>query len=152
MALVPRRRERFADLLRLPDEIDRLFRDLWGDLLPAREEWLAPVGVTFPVVDVYESNGELVVKAELPGMKREDIDVSYRDGMLTIQGERKEEKEVKEGNYHRRESAYGAFKRVIQLPYEVKAEDAKATYKDGVLEIRFPKLEEKEKGTKIQIK
>ena len=103
-----------------------------------------------PVVDVYETDQDLVVKAELPGVKKENVEVSIRDNALHIKGEKKEEKEEKTETYHRVERVYGKFERVIPLPTDVKVEAAKAEFKDGVLEIRIPKAEgSKEKKIEI---
>jgi len=93
-----------------------------------------------------------VVKAELPGMKKEDIEVNLSGETLTIKGEKKQEEEVKEDNYYRRERTYGAFSRAIDLPCEVKSAEIKASFKDGVLEIRMPKTEEaKKKSIAVKI-
>ncbi len=123
----------FAELERIRREFDRLLEDV----LPTtadREEVLAPP------VDVYETDTEVVVKAELPGVKKEDIDITIKENTVQIRAERKEEREEKTENIHRIERFYGKIERVIPLPAEVKAEEAKAQYKDGVLEIRLPKV------------
>ena len=85
--------------------------------------------------------------AELPGMKKEDIEVNLAGESLTIKGEKKEDKEVKEDNYYRRERSYGSFLRTVALPCEVKSAEIKASFKDGVLEIRMPKTEEAKKNS-----
>ena len=104
-----------------------------------------------PRVDVFTRDGTLVVRADLPGVDPgKDIDVSVRDGMLTIRGERKEESEVKEEKYVRRETSYGAFERAVRLPRGVTEGDIKATYAGGVLEVVIPTTEEKP-ATKIQV-
>ena len=104
-----------------------------------------------PSVDVSETAKEVVVKAELPGMDPKDIDVSVRGDILSVAGERKQEKEEKGENFHRIESTYGSFSRSIQLPAEVDAGKVDATYKDGVLKITLPKT--KEAATKkIEVK
>ncbi|MEN3039908.1 MAG: Hsp20/alpha crystallin family protein, partial [Candidatus Kryptonium sp.] len=106
--------------------------------------------VLAPAVDVYETDRELVVKAELPGVKKENVEVSIRDNSLHIRGEKREEKEEKTETYHRVERFYGKFERVIPLPADVKIEEAKAEFKDGVLEVRVPKAETA-KERKIEI-
>lgn len=132
----------FAEFERIRREFDRLMEEL----LPApREE--RPFA---PAVDVYETDNELVVKAELPGVKKEDIEVSIKENSLCIRGEKKEEKEEKTETYHRVERTYGRFERVIGLPAGAKVESAKAEFKDGVLEIRIPKAESA-KEKKIEI-
>ncbi len=123
----------FAEIERIRREFDRLLEEL----VP-REEGER---VFAPVVDVYETDQELVVKAELPGVKKENVEVSIRDNALHIRGEKKEEKEEKTETYHRVERVYGRFERVVPLPTDVKVESAKAEFKDGVLEIRIPKAE-----------
>ncbi len=132
----------FAEIERIRREFDRLFEEL----LP-REEGERMFA---PAVDVYETDQEVVVKAELPGVKKEDVEVVVRDNSLHIRGEKKEEKEEKTETYHRVERVYGRFERVIPLPTDVKVESAKAEFKDGVLEIRIPKAESS-KEKKIEI-
>ena len=95
-----------------------------------------------PSIDVYDSDNELMVKADIPGLKKEEIDVSIHDGILTIKGEKKMEDEVNEENYFRSERFYGSFTRSIQLPTEVERDKVTATYKDGVLELKLPKRKE----------
>jgi HSP20 family protein len=105
-----------------------------------------------PSVDVAETDTEITVTAELPGVKQEEVDVTITDDILTLKGEKKEEKEVKEKNYHRIERTYGSFQRSINLPTGVQADKAKAAYKDGILTITVPKVEEaKPKQIKIDV-
>src|SRR5437868_2566507 len=141
------RRLRRWDPFEMFDELQEEMARLWGQAFPLmprpmsrplRRMALAPTMWT-PSVDVYEKDGNLVVKAELPGMKKEDIEVTLDRGDLLIRGERKAESEVKEENYYRVERAYGSFYRRIPLPFEVKPDQITATYKDGVLEVRLPK-------------
>ncbi len=101
-----------------------------------------------PVVDIYEEGDDVVVKAELPGIKKEDVDVSLTDNTITISGEKKKEEKVEKKNYYRLERSYGSFTRTFRLPAEVQSDKAKAKYKDGVLEIRIPKTEEAKKREK----
>ncbi|GBC89041.1 Spore protein SP21 [bacterium HR13] len=133
----------FAELERIRREFDRLIEEMWP-----REE----VERAFaPAVEMYETDNEIVVKAELPGVKKENIEVSIKDNTLHIRGEKKEEREEKTETIHRLERVYGKFERVLTLPVDVKAEEVRAEYKDGILEIRLPKSEvSKEK--KIEIK
>ena len=107
-------------------------------------EWMPPF-------DVSETEGEIIVKAEIPGMKVEDIDITLTDGFLTIKGERKMEKEDKQENYHRIERQYGSFSRSLNLGLKVEAESIDAAYKDGVLTVTLPKAEE-DKPKKIEVK
>ncbi len=133
----------FAELERIRREFDRLLEDVFP-ATTEREEVLAPP------VDVYETDSEIVVKAELPGVKKDNIDVTIKENTVHIKAERKEEREEKTENVHRVERFYGKIERIIPLPAEVKPEEAKAEYKDGVLEIRIPKVKVT-KEAKVQI-
>jgi len=104
-----------------------------------------------PAFDVSETENELIVKAEVPGMNQKDIDINLSNGILTIKGEKKQEKEAKTEQYHTIERHYGSFSRTIQLPSEVEVGKVDATYKDGVLKITLPKSETA-KTRKIEIK
>ncbi|UCD58800.1 MAG: Hsp20/alpha crystallin family protein, partial [Candidatus Hydrogenedentota bacterium] len=104
-----------------------------------------------PAVDVVEHDDKMVVKAELPGMTEKDVDISVEENVLTIKGEKKTEEEKKEKSYHRLERSYGMFQRSFILPTWVTPDKAKASFKDGVLEIELPKSEEvKPKQVKIK--
>lgn len=122
----------FNRLLNLQDELDRLFCAPWND---QTRTWS-------PAVDVREDKNGFTVRAELPGMKREDIDVSLHDGALFITGERKAEPQEEGVEIHRQESFCGKFQRVLTLPAPVAVDKVKANYKDGVLTITLPKTEE----------
>lgn len=91
-----------------------------------------------PATDVFERDGNIVVRADIPGMKAEDIDVSLQNDVLTIRGSRKEESEVKEESYHRAERSFGEFVRSVRVPVGTKADEIKASFKDGVLEVVAP--------------
>lgn len=95
-----------------------------------------------PAVDVYDNGSHIMIKAELPGMDKKNIDVHVNGRFLTLKGERSSENEVKEDKYHRRERSYGKFERVFTLPAEVDPDKITADYKDGVLKIHIPKPEE----------
>lgn len=132
----------------LQQEMNRLFEESLGGTP------LEPIfrREGYPTLDMFETKDEIVIRADLPGMKQSDIDVSVSNNTLLIQGERKEEKETKEENYYKRERRYGAFKRSMPLPPGVKMEQIKASYRDGVLEVRFPKPEEaRAKQVKIEV-
>jgi HSP20 family protein len=130
-----KRWEPFRDLVTMRDDMDRLFDVFFGAQPQAIEElWR-------PAIDIEENNGNLMVRAEIPGMKKEDIKVSVKEDMLTISGERKRENETKEKTFHRIERSYGQFRRMIRLPAMVDADKVKATYKDGVLNVTLPKPE-----------
>ncbi|MEN6403804.1 MAG: Hsp20/alpha crystallin family protein [Armatimonadia bacterium] len=102
-------------------------------------------------LDVYETDTEVVVKAEVPGIKKEDIEINFQDNMLTIRGQSKEESEVKEEGYYRKELRTGSFFRAVRLPAEVKQDEIKATCDNGVCTIRAPKAVEEKVGRKIDI-
>ena len=105
-----------------------------------------------PDVDVYEEEKDVVVKAELPGLRKEDLDINITGDVVTISGEKKAEEKVERKNFYRVERAFGSFTRKLRLPSDTLADKAKATFKDGVLEIRIPKTEEaREKTRKIQV-
>jgi HSP20 family protein len=103
-----------------------------------------------PTVDIYHHDDAIVIKAELPGMEKKDIDIDIKDGVLTLKGERSHEDEVKEENYYRRERTYGKFHRAFKLPDDVDHEKIKADFKKGVLKIDIPKPEER-KPKKITV-
>jgi HSP20 family protein len=116
------------------DRLHRMFTDFYGE--PFSRGWVPPV-------DIFETNdNEVVLKAELPDMKREDINVTFENGVLTLKGERKLEQELKRENFQRMERSYGAFSRSFTLPNTVDAGRISAAYKDGVLTIRLPQREE----------
>jgi HSP20 family protein len=103
-------------------------------------------------VDIYENGDSLVLKAELPGINPDDVEIRVEDNTLYLKGERKFEKEVKEQNYHRVERSYGTFTRTFSLPNSVDADKVAANYKDGVLTLTMPKKEEaKPKTIKINV-
>ena len=122
--------------LRELEEWDRRFDDLWG-----RGLWRLPVEERgwMPAVDVFEKADKFVVKAELPGIKEEDIHVSVVRDTLSIRGEKKTETEVKEEDYYRSERSYGSFYRSIPIPSNVNADKISASFEDGVLEVALPK-------------
>lgn len=110
-------------------------------------------GQWLPEVDITEEKDRILVRADLPGMKQEDISVEVSDGVLTIKGERKKETETKEGKTYRLERSYGSFLRSFTLPAGVDASKVNATYKSGVLDIALPKLAEaKAKQIKVDVK
>jgi len=105
-----------------------------------------------PAVDIYEEDDSIVAKVELPGMKKEDISVELSNGILKITGEKKREEKVEKKNYYRIERSSGTFERRISLPVDTQTDKAKASFKDGVLQIKIPKSEEaKKKERKINI-
>ena len=116
------------------ERLNRMFTDFYGEAFS--RAWV-------PAVDIYETDAhEVVVKAELPDMKREDINLTFENGVLTLKGERKVQQEVKKENYQRIERRHGVFSRSFTLPNTVDAGKISASYKDGVLTIRLPQREE----------
>ncbi|HXF48214.1 MAG TPA: Hsp20/alpha crystallin family protein [Verrucomicrobiae bacterium] len=117
-------------------EADRLFSDFINrGIFRLSDEWA-------PMVDVAETKDEVIVRAEVPGMTKEDISVTLQDNVLTLRGEKKQEKVENGTTYHRMERSYGNFVRSFTLPTVVREDKTKATYKDGVLTITLPKAEE----------
>ncbi|HAM49368.1 MAG TPA: Hsp20/alpha crystallin family protein [Nitrospiraceae bacterium] len=105
-----------------------------------------------PTIDIFEEGSDVVVKAELPGMKKEDLDVKLTDNTITISGEKKKEEKVEKKDFYRMERSYGSFTRAFSLPSEVQTDKVKAQFKEGILEIRVPKTEEaKQKEKKVLI-
>lgn len=128
----------FGRLSELRNEIDRLFESPFGELA-GTSQLLS--GWT-PALDVYEEKDNYVLKAELPGMKKEDIEVSFHDGSLSLSGERKSETKHEDAEVYRAERFFGRFQRTVSLPAAVAADKIKAAYKDGVLTVTLPKTEE----------
>ena len=116
------------------DRLNRMFADFYGEAFG--QTWM-------PAVDIYETDEhEVVLKAEIPDMKREDISITFENGVLTLKGERKFSDDVKRENYHRVERHHGAFTRSFTLPNTVDATRISASYKEGVLTVRLPQREE----------
>jgi HSP20 family protein len=139
-------------------ELDRLFEDFplfrWPRLRELdRARFPRELRLQAPALDMYEENDDVVIKAEVPGLSKDDIEITLSDSTLTIKGEKKKEEEVKEKDYYRCEREYGSFLRTVELPNEVKAEGARAAFKNGVLEVHLPKSEtakKKEVHVKVQ--
>jgi HSP20 family protein len=136
------------DFVVLQDRINRVFSDAYGG---GNEEGLMNKGSWIPPVDIYQNGkDELVLKAELPDMKREDIKITIDNNVLTISGEKKLSDEVKDEQFHRIERRYGSFTRSFTLPPSVDASKVSAEYKNGVLTLRLP-LREEAKPRQIQV-
>jgi HSP20 family protein len=138
---------------RIFPEVDELFREIWGrPILGASgrgratgpREWA-------PQVDLYETDTEFVVKAELPGVAREDIEILCEGRNLSLRAERKKDEEVAEESYYWRERLYGHFERLVQLPADVAEESVTAKFDNGVLEVRAMKKGPEPKGRKIDV-
>ncbi len=132
-----RMEDMFEDFFRRP-----FGRSFWPGM-PRMFEEIEPT----PHVDIFEEGDNIVVKSELPGMSKDDIEVNITDKAITLSGEKKKEEKVEKKNYYRLERSYGSFKRSFALPAEVQTDKAKASFKDGVLEVRIPKTEAAKKKT-----
>ena len=120
---------------------------LFDDFFPGAGEATGPWGAFMPRIDVKETDGEIRVTAEMPGIEEKDVEISLDGDMLTIKGEKKEEKEEKGEESYRLERSYGSFRRSVALPCAVNADKASAKYKQGVLTIALPKAAEAKKKT-----
>lgn len=137
----------FRDLITLREKMNRLFEEAYS----ARGEDKDLVASTWtPSVDIYETEQELILTAELPGIEEKDIEIKIEDNTLTLKGERQFEKESKEENYHRIERAYGSFYRSFTLPHYVDQDNIQAEHANGVLKITMPKKPEL-KPRKVEI-
>ena len=132
-------------------EMERIFNEITGRRrMPFRPGWAMLEEVDAPAVDMYEEANDLVLKADIPGMKKEDIEVNISGHMVTISGEKKKEEKVERKDYYWVERSSGYFTRSFTLPENVETGKSKAKFKDGVLEIRIPKTEES-KGKKRKL-
>jgi HSP20 family protein len=137
----------FRDIMTLRDRMNRLFEDMSAY---RGEEKDLGASAWAPAVDIYETENEVVLTAEVPGVDEKDIEIKVEDNTLTLRGERKFEKETKEENFHRIERAYGSFFRSFSLPTYVDHDKIEAEHENGVLKIRMPKkLELKPRKVKI---
>ncbi len=138
-------------------QMEKWFEEVWRRpfslLAPAwPEKELAEFETVSPSIDIYTEGNELVLKADMPGMERKNIDISITDNVLTISGERKKEEKVEKGDYFRYERTHGSFFRRFELPSDVDTERIKAHLENGVLEVRLSKTEEaKSRSKKISI-
>ena len=145
----PRTWDPFGELSTLQERMNSLFEE---SLPTTRKEEELNLGTFYPAVDIHEGDKEITLKAELPGIKKEDVHIDVTDGVITLRGERKLEKEDKKENYHRIERSYGSFHRSFTLPSTVDVEKIKAKYKDGILEATLPKTEEaKPKSIPVEV-
>ncbi len=136
-------------------DIDRMMDDLFARRMRPwwPERWFRAWDdeVIEPALDIYEEKDEIIVKAELPGMDKDEIEVDISDSELILKGEKKKEEKIEEKDYYRCERSYGAFRRSVELPTDVQANKIKASFKNGILEVRLPKTE-KAKAKEIKIK
>jgi len=138
---------------RLSEDMDQLFGGVFGLAPSAWQEWPSLAGTTgWPQIEVSQEGKKLVVQADVPGLKKEDVKVEVRDGELCISGERRTESERKEGGYYRSERSYGSFCRVVPLPQGAKPDTTSANFKDGVLRVEMEAPEtEANRGRRIEI-
>jgi HSP20 family protein len=144
MALIPYNRRHRGDLAGLHHNMDDLFNAFFGGW-PTYEHKL------WPVVDVADEENAVVVKAELPGCKADDINISVHGNIMTISGEKRQSEEKKEKGYYHVESSYGSFRRDLNLSTEVDTTKVEAAYKDGILTVTLPKAE-RAKAIKVKVK
>jgi HSP20 family protein len=134
-------------MVSLREAMDRLFEDSFV----GGRGWNSPAAWAEPTLDVYETGENVVVKASIPGFKPEDVDITLTGNILTLAGEAKEESEVKDKSYLRRETRSGSFRRVVDLPSGLQADKADAKFENGIVTITFPKAEEiKPKTIKVK--
>lgn len=125
----------FRDITTLRDEMNRLFSRTVGDGVGSGSAWT-------PAVDIFDVEDAIVLKAELPGLETEDIDIEIDDNVLTLKGERRFQETVDEGRFYRLERSYGHFQRSVTLPQGVKSDEISADFDNGVLTVRVPKADE----------
>ncbi len=153
-ALIPSRP--FSEMTGWQRDIERMFDDFfWKRVSPLWSERWWPsreIGFSVPPIDLYEKKDEIIAKVELPGLEKDEVQVNITDNLLTIKGEKKREEEIEEEDYYRAERSYGSFSRSVDLPKEVQVEKARASFKNGILEVRLPKSDEaKKKETKVKV-
>lgn len=129
----------FRDMVTLREKMNRMFEDVFSGRTEDRE---LQAGTWAPSVDIFETENELVLTAEIPGIDEKDVEIKVEDNTLSIKGERKFEKETKEENFHRIERSYGSFYRAFTLPSSVDPERIQAEQENGVLKISMPKRQE----------
>lgn len=140
-----------SELFSVQREINRLFDNFFHGDVQADDSFFSSVWA--PAVDIAEQDDQYVVKIELPGVNKDDVKITLESNILTIRGEKKQEKENKEDNYHKMERSYGSFQRSFTLPATVKSDKIDASFKDGILTVSLPKAEEaKPKQIDIKVK
>ena len=138
----------FRNVAALQDRINRIFDESFSRTADLEDD--ISMSAWKPSVDIYETDEAIILKAELPGIKKEDVSVEIKDNVLTLRGERVEDKEVKEESYFRKERCFGTFSRAFNLQHRVQPDKIKARFKDGILEVEIPKPEE-EKPKQITV-
>ncbi|UCE51481.1 MAG: Hsp20/alpha crystallin family protein [Desulfobacterales bacterium] len=148
--LMPWKKRGGKEISRLGSELDDLYGRFFGRGPMIPERFLQEEAL-FPALDISEGKKEITVKAEIPGVEADDLDVSLDGRTLIIKGEKKQEKEDKDENYHRMERSYGYFRRTVQLPVDVDPSKVEASYKKGVLKVTLKKTKESE-AKKIEVR
>ncbi len=139
--------------LTLQQQMNRMFDDFFrrSNMMPFGE-LASQLGTFNPHIDVSENEKALIVSAELPGLEEKDVEVSLANNLLTISGEKKQEKEEKDENYYRAERTYGSFSRSVAIPCPIETDKAEAVFKNGVLTVTLPKVHSGESCTKVAVK
>jgi HSP20 family protein len=146
-----RRWDPFDELASLRESMENLF-DEFFTRRPSRRARTGVPAVWEPAVEVSETGNEVVFRAEMPGIDPKNVDVTIAEDTLTVKGEARSEEEQKDRNYYRRELRYGSFQRTVPLPASVQGDQAKATFRNGILEVRIPKAERaKAKSIKVEV-
>ncbi len=138
----------FRNVAALQDRINRIFDESFSRNADVDDD--ISMSAWKPLVDIYETDEAIILKAELPGIKKEDVSVEIKDNVLTLKGERVEDKEVKNESYFRKERCFGTFSRAFNLQHRVQPDKIKARFKDGILKVEIPKPEE-EKPKQITV-
>lgn len=147
----------FGMMRQFTKDMERLFEDFEGFRFPTFNREMFPFTTEFkdfewmPQIEVFKTNGDLMIKADLPGLTRDDVKVELTDEALTISGERNEEKEEKREGFYRNERDYGRFYRYVPLPDGVKTDKAKAMFRNGVLEVTLPMMKTESTARKLEI-
>jgi HSP20 family protein len=135
----------WREMRRMQREMDRLFERAGKELVPSSSSVNEGMTLWRPIMDIKETDKDMVLKAELPGVKKEDINIELENGVLTISGEKKEEKKEENERYRRSERCYGKFVRSLTVPQNLTQDQIKAKFDNGVLEVTFPKLYQEKK-------
>ena len=154
--LQPRHHEPYSLMHRFRTEMDRLFDAFgfgWGSYLPfSGHEFSGSTPNWSPQIESFERDGKLVFQADLPGMTKDDVSIDIEDDKIVIRGERRNQNEERKGGYYHTERRYGSFYRAFPIPRGVNAEEADASFRDGILEITMPLPERKETGRRLEIR
>jgi HSP20 family protein len=130
--------------MEMQKEMNRLFQGMLRPTILESKFWA-------PSTDMFTRGEDMIIRAELPGVKSEDVDISITDNIMTLKGERKVDKEIKEEEFYSSEICYGAFERSLTIPEGIKVEDIKATYENGILEVLIPKAAAKVPPKKVKV-